>query len=73
MLAGIDPKEIANGPAHDKTHNKTCVPSKDSDQPVHSPSKARVLFILLYIARRLTMSHAISEDSDQTARMRRLI
>ena len=22
-------------PAHDKTYNKTCVTSKDSDQPVH--------------------------------------
>ena len=29
-------------PAHDKTYNKTCVTSKDSDQPVHPPSMARV-------------------------------
>ena len=29
--------------AHDKTYNKTCVTSKDSDQPVHPPSMARVL------------------------------
>ena len=29
-------------PAH-KTNNKTCVTSKDSDQPVHPPSMARVL------------------------------
>ena len=33
-----------NEPANDKTYNKTCVTSKDSDQPVHSPSMARVLF-----------------------------
>ena len=30
-------------PADDKTYNKTCVTSKDSDQPVHPPSMARVL------------------------------
>ena len=28
--------------SHDKTSNKTCVTSKDSDQPVHPPSIARV-------------------------------
>ena len=27
-------------------YNKTCVTSKDSDQPVHPPSKARVLVYL---------------------------
>ena len=26
--------------AHDKTYNKTCVTSKDSDQPVQPPSMA---------------------------------
>ena len=31
-----------NEPAHDKTY-KTCVTSKNSDQPVHPPSMARVL------------------------------
>ena len=31
---------------HDKTYNKTCVTSKDLDQPVHPPSKARVLVYL---------------------------
>ena len=30
-------------PAHDKNYSKTCVTSKDSDQPVHPPSMARVL------------------------------
>ena len=30
-------------PAHDEFYNKTCMTSKDSDQPVHSPGKARVL------------------------------
>ena len=32
-----------NEPAHDKTYNKTCETSKDSDQPVHPSSMARVL------------------------------
>ena len=31
-----------NEPAH-KSYDKTCVTSKDSDQPVHPPSMARVL------------------------------
>ena len=34
---------IINMPAHEKTVNKTCVTSKDSDQLIHSLSMARVL------------------------------
>ena len=30
-------------PVHDKTYNKTCVTSKNSDSPVHPPSMTRVL------------------------------
>ena len=30
-------------PAYDKTYNKTCGISKDSEQPVHAPSEARIL------------------------------
>ena len=30
-------------PVHDKTYNKTCVTSKDSDQPLHQHRMARVL------------------------------
>ena len=61
-------------PAHDdKTYNKTCVTRKDSQQPVHPPSMARVLVYPSLIDWRLLKLHAISEDSDQTARMRRLI
>ena len=33
-------------PAQDKTYNKTGVPSKDNDQPVHPSSMARVLVYL---------------------------
>ena len=32
-----------NEPAQDKTYNKICATSKDSDQPVHQPSMARIL------------------------------
>ena len=32
--------------AHDKTYNKTCETSKDSDQPVHLLSLAKVLIYL---------------------------
>ena len=34
---------FTNEPAHDKTYNKTCLTSKDSNQPVHPSSMARVL------------------------------
>ena len=34
---------LSNEPAHDETYHKTCVFSKDSDQPVHPPSMAWVL------------------------------
>ena len=30
-------------PVHNKTYNKTCVNSKDSDQPVHPPSIEKVV------------------------------
>ena len=32
-----DSAERRYEPAHKKTYNKTCVTSKDSDQPVHLP------------------------------------
>ena len=53
-------------------YNKTCVTSKDSDQPVHPPSMAKVFFYL-WIAWRLYKAPAISEASDQTKLMGRLI
>ena len=56
-------------PAHDKTYNKTCVTNEDSDQPVHLPSMARVLVYPTLVSLK---AHAISEDSELTARMRRL-
>ena len=61
------------GPGHDKTYNKTCVTSKYSDQPVHPPSVARILCHPSLDSLEAVEGNAISEDSDKTARMRRLI
>ena len=60
-------------PPNNKTYNKTCVTSKDSDQPVHPPITERFSFVPVWISRRLQKAHAISKDFDQTAWMRRLI
>ena len=60
------------GPAHDKTYNKTCVTRKDSVQPVQPLNMARIL-IYPFLDSPEAVALAISEDSDQTARMRRLI
>ena len=58
-------------PLHDKTYHNNIVTSINSDQPVYLPNMETVL--VYHSARRLWKAHAISEDSDQTARMRRLI
>ena len=71
LALNSDAAPSAIGAAHDKTYNKTCVTSKDSDQSVYPPSTAMVIF--LWIAQKLLKAQAISEDSDQTARMCRLI
>ena len=44
MSKGIFSHVVAHiEPAHDKTYNKTCVTSKDSNQPVRPPDVARFL------------------------------
>ena len=58
-------------PAHVKTYNKTCVTSKDSDQPVHPPSMARFSSIPLWDGG--CRRHMRSVKIDQTAQMCRLI
>ena len=60
-------------PAHDKSYNKSCVTSKGSGQSVYHLVWKGFSFILLWISRMLYKAYAITEDSDQTARMRRLI
>ena len=59
---------ITNEPPHDKTNIMTCVPSEDTDQPVHPPS-----LCAQWAANDPSFLHAESEDSDQTGRMPRLI
>ena len=59
-------KKKTNEPSHDKTNKMACVPSEDSDQRGHPLCAQRV-------AKDPMILHADSEDSDQTARMRRLI
>ena len=48
-------------------------PSEDSDQPVHSRCLIRTSLGTFLIAKGARFPHADNEDSDQTARMRRLI
>ena len=43
IMADVNPDSMQHEPAHDETYSKTCLTSKDSDQPVHPPSMARVL------------------------------
>ena len=60
-------------PVHDKTYNKTCVTSKDSDHHVHLPSMARVLIYPSSDSLEAVEDTVISKNSDQTAWMCRLI
>ena len=57
---------------YDKIYSKTCVTSNNSDQPVHPSSIARVL-VYPTVDSPDAKVYAISEDSDQTAWMHRLI
>ena len=52
----------------DKTCKKTSVSSKDADQPVHLPNTTSVLVYSSLDSMEAVKTHAISEDSDQTAR-----
>ena len=49
-----------------------CAPSEDSDQHGHPPSLIRV-FAVRWVAKDPNFLHAVSENSDQTERMRKLI
>ena len=53
-------------PAQDKTYNKTCVTRKDSDQPVHPPSTAKILVYPSPDSLEAVEDTCISVDSDQT-------
>ena len=60
-------------PVHDKTNKITCAPSKDSEQPGHTPRLIRVFAMLFWVAKDTMFLNADSEDSDQVGRMPRLI
>ena len=59
-------KQMLYEPAHDKTYNKTCKTSKDSDQPVHPTSTARALV-------HPSLDCPEAEEGTYDQRMRRLI
>ena len=42
----VVPNRMVNEPEHDKTYKMACVPSEDSDQPVHLPSLISLLCVL---------------------------
>ena len=50
---------------HDKTNKMTCVPSEDSNQPVHLPRLTRVSLCAQWVAKDPTFLHADSEDAAQ--------
>ena len=47
----------------------TCVPSEDSNQPVHPPRLIRVFAVRSWVAKDLAFLHADREDSDQTGQI----
>ena len=57
-------------PPHDKTNKTAYAPSKDSDQPGHPLQSS---LCAQWVAKDPIFLHAISEDSDQTVRVPRLI
>ena len=73
LQSDAHPTEPPRPALYDKTYNRTCVTSRDSDQPVHPSSTARVSFTTLWVAWRLYKAHEISKDSDQTVLMHSLI
>ena len=59
--------------AHNKTYNKTCVTSKDSDQPVHPPSMARVLIYSSLASPEVVEGNTISAETLMRLWLHRLI
>ena len=60
-----------NEPPHDKTNKMACAPIEDSDQPGHPPSLIKVFAVRM--KKHWVLSYQLSEDSDQTERMTKLI
>ena len=57
---------------HDKTYNKTCEISKDSDKSINLPSMARVL-VYFSLNSIVAVKSIYDQHFDQTAQMHRLI
>ena len=60
-------------PQHEEKHIRTCESSEDSDQPAHSRSRTRIFAWQILDNEGCKVSLYGQEDSDQSARMRRLI
>ena len=61
---------LLNKPQHEKMYLLSCAPNEDSNQPAQSAQSNQRL---RYPYAEMSVRNAPSEDSDQTARMRRLI
>ena len=60
-------------PKREKTLLRTCAPIEDSDRPARSRRLIRIYLGAFWITKDAKFLHVNNEDSDQTARMRRLI
>ena len=60
-------------PVHDKNNKMICVPSEDSDQPEHSPNLIRVFTVRMKKHWDLSYPLGVSEVSDLSGLMPRLI
>ena len=54
--------KVINKPAHDKTYNKTCATSEDSDQPAHPRSLIRVFAERMCLLQPLDYKIEINEN-----------
>ena len=60
-------------PVHNKTYNKTCATSKDSDRPAHPRSPIRVFADRMHLLQPPGYSKRDNENHSHTGRMYRLI
>ena len=60
-------------PPRQKTYLRTCMSSENSNQPVHSFNFIRIITGRIWLAKDAKFLNADNQDSNQTARMRRLI
>ena len=69
-----NPSNLSGRELFDRTsYLLTCVPNKDSNQPAHARNRINCFAVLMKKLCTVGYPNTLSEDSDQTARMRRLI